>query len=70
MIDLIIYFTALIGFFIITFKVLRAINLENIFKKGKIWEIQAFYFIIAIAISHILASVIMKFLEWAVLIIG
>jgi|GEM_PF-4366337 len=68
-IELIIYFIGLITFFAITFKVLRATNLESIFKKNKVFEIKAAYFIISIAIAHILSSILLKFYEWALLIL-
>lgn len=67
--ELIIYFIGLMIFFGITFKVLRATNLENIFKKNKVFEIKVAYFIISIVIAHILSSVLLKFYEWAVLIL-
>jgi len=70
MIELVVYFVALIGFFLIAFKVLRAINIESMFKKGKVWEIQAFYIISSVVIAHILASVIVKFVEWTMIVIG
>lgn len=70
MYELLIYFTSLIFFFIITFKVLRGINVEGLFKKNHIWEIKAFYIIISLVISHILSEVILKFYEWTIIFIN
>lgn len=64
MAELIIYFTSLVLFFILVFKVLRAINIENIFKSDRIFEIKAFYFIVSIAVAHILSEVILKLYSW------
>lgn len=69
MTELIVYFTALLVFFAISFKVLRAVNLENIFKKNHIWEIKAAYILFSLVIAHIIARIIMHFYEWATIII-
>ena len=42
-------------FFIITFLVLDASRLEECFKKGKIWQISAAYFILSFVIAIIMA---------------
>jgi uncharacterized membrane protein YwzB len=42
-------------FFIITFLVLDASRLEECFKKGKIWQIRAAYFILSFVIAIIMA---------------
>ncbi|VEU80247.1 DUF1146 domain-containing protein [Haploplasma axanthum] len=66
---LIIYFVALLLFFAIVFKVLRALNLENAFKKNHVWEIKVAYIIFSIVIAHLLAEVVMKLYGWSVIII-
>lgn len=70
MIELIIYFAFLIVFFAITFKVMRGLNVEGLFKKNHIWEIQAFYIIISLVIAHVLSTILLRFYEWAILIMN
>lgn len=69
MIELLFYFISLMAFFFITFQVLKASNLENVFKKNKIAEIKTAYILISLVFAHILASIVLKFLEWAMLIL-
>lgn len=69
MIDLVVYFILLIMFFTINFNILRALNFENIFKKNHIWQIKAAYIILSLAFAHILAEILMKFYEWAQIIL-
>lgn len=67
---LVFYFISLITFFIITFRVLRAINIENVFKKNKVIEIKTAYIIISLVISHFLSEIVLKFFDWASLILN
>ena len=52
----IVFWTVFIISFIVTFKILQAIQIERIFKKYRQFEIQAAYLIITIIISYLLAS--------------
>lgn len=67
---LITYFASLIFFFAVAFKVLRALNLENAFKKNKVWEIQAAYILFSLVIAHILSEIVLKAYEWVEFAIG
>ena len=67
---LVFYFISLITIFIITFRVLRAINIENVFKKNKVIEIKTAYIIISLVISHVLSEIVLKFFDWASLILN
>ncbi|WP_026391520.1 DUF1146 family protein [Haploplasma modicum] len=69
MIDLVAYFILLILFFAINFNVLKALNIENFFKKNHVWQIKAAYIILSLAFAHILAEILMKFYEWAQIIL-
>lgn len=69
MIDLVVYFILLIMFFTINFNILRALKIENIFKKNHIWQIKAAYVIVAITFAHILTEILLKFYEWAKIIL-
>ena len=50
-----IYLISFIFFFAINLKVLMALHVETIFKKGHVWEIKTFILIVSVAISHMLA---------------
>lgn len=65
MLELIIYIVSLFIFFAINLRILRAINLPQVFKKNNVWEIKAAYFIIALAIAHLLTGVVLKLVEWS-----
>ena len=65
MLELIIYIVSLFIFFAINLRVLKAVNLPNAFKTNHIWEIKAAYFLIALAIAHLLSGVILKLVEWS-----
>lgn len=67
MLELIIYLASLFIFFALNLRVLRAINLPNLFQKNKVWEIKVAYFIIALALAHLLSGVILKLYEWSIL---
>lgn len=60
MTEMIIYLSALLIGFTIVFQVLRAINFESIFKRGKIFEIKLGYFIFSLIGGHIIAEIIVK----------
>ena len=63
-----IYFISLLTFFTVVFKVLRSINIENIFKKNHVFQIKLTYILISLVIAHIIAEIILKFYGWAVLV--
>lgn len=65
MLELIIYIASLFVFFAINLRILRAVNLPKAFKANHIWEIKAAYFIIALALAHLLSGVILKLVEWS-----
>jgi len=69
MYELLIYFVSLLFFFTISFKVLRGLNIEGMFKKNHVWEIKAFYIIMSLVIAHILSEIVLKFFSWANLFI-
>lgn len=69
-IELIIYFVSLLTFFTIVFKILRGLNVEGMFKKNHVWEIKAFYIVTSLISAHILSQIILKFYEWAIMIIS
>lgn len=69
MYELLIYFVSLLFFFTISFKVLRGLNIEGMFKKNHVWEIKAFYIIMSLVIAHILSEIVLKFFNWANLFI-
>ena len=59
----IIYFMSLILFFAINLRILGALHIENKFEKFKIWEIKAAYFLISLGLAHMLAEIMVRFLE-------
>lgn len=69
MYELLIYFVSLLFFFTISFKVLRGLNIEGMFKKNHVWEIKAFYIMMSLVIAHILSEIVLKFFNWANLFI-
>lgn len=70
MVEFIIYGVFLVIFFAITFKVLKALNIEKNFKTNHVWEIKAAYIIFSLISAHLLAEIVLKFYEWATLIIN
>lgn len=57
----VIYFSALILFFAVNLRVIRAIHIEEKFEKFKIWEIKAAIFLISLGLAHLLAEMIVRF---------
>lgn len=70
MTEFIIYGVFLVLFFALSFKVLKALNLEANFKKNHVWEIKVAYIIFSLAIAHLLTGIVLKFYEWALLIVN
>jgi hypothetical protein len=62
-IDYILYVTAICIVFYINLKILHALHIEKKFEKMKLWEIKAAYFIISLAVAHILAEMLLKLTE-------
>lgn len=58
--DELIYFMALIVFFALSLRILRALHIENKFEKMKLWEIKAAYFLVSLIAAHLLAEVMVK----------
>ncbi len=56
------YFVSLLIFFLIFLKILMSINIEQIFKKGKIREIRGFYFLISFVLSTITSFGLISFI--------
>ncbi|HHW79804.1 MAG TPA: DUF1146 domain-containing protein [Acholeplasmataceae bacterium] len=69
MLELIIYVASLFVFFAIVLRILKAVNLPKAFKANHIWEIKAAYFIISLALAHLLTEVILRFVEWSKLLL-
>lgn len=69
MIELLIYFIALIIFYIIAFNVLKAIHIEAAFKKNHIFEIRIAYILFSIIIAHLLAEIVLNFYDWVIIVI-
>jgi hypothetical protein len=61
MLEQLIYFSSLFIFFAINLRILRALHIENKFEKFKIWEIKAAYFLVSLALAHLLAEIMVKF---------
>jgi hypothetical protein len=55
--------TAICIVFYINLKILHALHIEKKFEKMKLWEIKAAYFIISLAVAHILAEMLLKLTE-------
>lgn len=63
MIDYIIYVTAICIVFYINLKILHALHIEKKFEKMKLWEIKAAYFILSLAVAHLIAEMLLKLTE-------
>lgn len=57
--------TAYIIFIGISFYALQGLRIEQLFKKGKTFQIQLFYVIISIAIGTTVADFFINFLTWS-----
>jgi hypothetical protein len=62
-IDYIIYVTAICIVFYINLKILHALHIEKKFEKMKLWEIKAAYFIVSLAVAHLIAEMLLKLTE-------
>jgi hypothetical protein len=62
-IDYIIYVTAICIVFYINLKILHALHIEKKFEKMKLWEIKAAYFIMSLAVAHLIAEMLLKLTE-------
>lgn len=58
-----VYIFSFIVFFAIAVKVFIALNVEQLFKKGKVWEIKAFVAMASLIFAHLLASFMVQILE-------
>ncbi len=63
--EAIIYATMLVMFFGLSFYILRATRLEEIFKKGHVTEIRIAYFIISFITAFLLTELVSKLLSFA-----
>lgn len=54
---LIIYLSTFVGGFCLAFVCLLATNLENLFKKGRVFQIKLTYIFISIICGHLFASI-------------
>lgn len=63
MIDYIIYVTAICIVFYINLKILHALHIEKKFEKMRLWEIKAAYFIMSLAVAHLIAEMLLKLTE-------
>lgn len=63
--EAIIYATMLVLFFGLSFYILRATRLEEIFKKGHVTEIRIAYFIISFITAFLLTELVSKLLSFA-----
>lgn len=63
MIDYIIYVSSICIVFYINLKILHALHIEKKFEKMKLWEIKAAYFIISLAVAHLIAEMLLKLTE-------
>ncbi len=61
--DQVIYFSALILFFALNLRIIRALHFENKFEKFKIWEIKAAIFLVSLGLAHLLAEMVVRFSE-------
>jgi hypothetical protein len=62
-IDYIIYVSSICIVFYINLKILHALHIEKKFEKMKLWEIKAAYFIISLAVAHLIAEMLLKLTE-------
>jgi hypothetical protein len=60
-IDYIIYVSAICIVFYV--KILHALQIEKKFEKMKLWEIKAAYFIISLAVAHLIADMLLRLTE-------
>jgi len=64
-------FQAIIGlvshifFIVITFYALQAFRLEQVFKKGKVFQIQLIYILVSIAIGSSVSNFLLDFTTWS-----
>ncbi len=49
--------------FMVTFRILQAIQIERVFKKYRLFEINAAYLIISIVVSYLLAKFLIDIIE-------
>lgn len=63
--EAIIYATMLVLFFGLSFYILKATRLEEIFKKGHVTEIRIAYFIISFITAFLLTELVSKLLSFA-----
>lgn len=59
MIEYIIYIASMMIFFYINLRILQGLHIEKKFEKMRIWEIKAAYFIISLAVAHILSEMVL-----------
>jgi hypothetical protein len=55
--------TAICIVFYINLKILHALHIEKKFEKMKLWEIKAAYFILSLAVAHLIAEMLLKLTE-------
>ena len=60
MIDYIIYIASMMIFFYINLRILQGLHIEKKFENMRIWEIKAAYFMISLAVAHILSEMVLK----------
>lgn len=65
----IVYFITFLGSIIVILKILLESNLHTFFKKGRINQIRFAYIIIAIILSFLFTSAIIKLIETMLLIV-
>ncbi|MBN3490845.1 DUF1146 domain-containing protein [Acholeplasma equirhinis] len=59
----IVFWTGFIATFFVVFKILQAIQIERIFKKYRLFEIQAAYIIITILCSYLMGRFLIDFID-------
>lgn len=65
----ILYFILFLGNIIVILKILLESRLHELFKKGRLFQIRFAYIIIAIILSFLFTSAIIKFIEAVLLIV-
>jgi uncharacterized membrane protein YwzB len=60
MIEYVLYVSSLFIVFYINLRILHAIRIEQKFEKMKLWEIRAAYFMISIAIAHLISDMLLR----------
>ncbi|HKL95389.1 MAG TPA: DUF1146 family protein [Haploplasma sp.] len=68
--EYIIYFASLILFFTLNMQIFRSLNIDKYFKPNSHFQVKAAYIIFSLALAHILASIILKFLDWILVAIN